>query len=274
MSDAKNVASIYDARSEQYDVNQVHVKQAQDFVEWANLKSGQSVLDLACGTGHVALGAKQVVGTSGHVIGVDISEGMLKVASRKAKAADLDVTLIKNDITDLSGLDLLPAGSEGFDVITCASALVLLQDPLQAVKHWKSLLRTNGCLITDVLTTDANAVMTIFAAIAPELGESVPWDAQRWQSKAVLEQLMIDAGLHVDKIFETKAYATTHMDRDMGSKLFHEAIENSMYKNFGKEAIREKANTLFLRKFAEITGETGSIDEETRYWVVIAIKRE
>ncbi|EXJ88986.1 hypothetical protein A1O3_02050 [Capronia epimyces CBS 606.96] len=265
-----SVRSMYDERSEQYDENKVHVRQARDYLDWAQVKEGESVLDLACGTGLVALGAKDVVGPSGYVVGVDISEGMLNVARRKAEAAGVEVLFTNHDISDLSGLEILPKGSIGFDVITCAAALILLDDPLQAVRNWSTLLRPGGRVVTDVQTKDANLVMNIFAAIAPGVGETVPWHAHRWQSQAALEQLMVDAGLTVQTVFETGTYATTHYDRAAAPDLFDQAVGKSMFKNFGREPMREKAKALFVDKFTHLAGPTGAIDEECRYWIVVA----
>lgn len=261
---------MYDERSEQYDENSVHVQQAQDYVAWAELKQGDSLLDLACGTGLVAWGAKRQVGSTGHVVGIDISKGMLDVARRKAKADGLEVRFIDHDISDLSDLHLLPDGSSGFDVITCASALILLPNPLQAVQNWKLLLRPGGRIITDVQTKDANVVMNIFASIAPQVGESVQWEGQRWQSQQTLADVMTEAGLDVQKALETRAYATTHYDLDQAHELFDQAVSKAMFKNFGREAIRQQARSLFVDKFAEMAGSARSIDEETRYWVVVA----
>ncbi|OAL39898.1 hypothetical protein AYO20_00810 [Fonsecaea nubica] len=269
------VKSMYDERSEEYDENDVHVKQAQDYIKWAALKDGDSLLDLACGTGLVAIDAKQVVGRSGRVVGVDISEGMLNVARRKAQAAGLDIAFHNHDISDLSGLDITSNDSEGsFDVITCASALILLTDPLQAVKNWKSALRPGGRLITDVQTKDANVVMNIFSAIAPELGETVPWHSHLWQSQQALATLMVDAGYHVDKVFETEAYARTQYHPDAAAEIFEKAVSKSMFKDFGRTDIREKARRLFVQKFTETAGTKDIIDEETRYWVTVATKPE
>lgn len=266
-----SVRSMYDERSEQYDENVVHVRQAQDYLGWAELKDGESVLDLACGTGLVALGAKKLVGESGHVVGVDISEGMLNVARRKAQADGVEVPFINHDISDLSGLDILPKGSNGFDVITCASALILLEDPLQAVKNWKALLSPGGRIVTDVQTKDANVVMNILTAIAPEVGESVPWQSHLWQSQQALVDLMVQAGLRVSRVFETGPYATTRYDGDEAPELFEQVVGKSMYRNFGRDDIREKAKALFVEKFAGIAGRAGSVDEETRYWIVVAL---
>lgn len=269
-----SVRSIYNERSEKYDENEVHVKQAQDFVQWIAPKKGESVLDLACGTGLVTLLAKREVGESGHVVGVDISDGMLNVARRKAEADGLDLEFFNHDISDLGGIQdtILPKGSSGFDVITCASALILLPDPLQAVQHWKSLLGPGGRLITDVQTKDANLVTNIFSAIAVEVGESVPWHSDLWQSQQALEHLMADAGLTVQKIFETESYAETRYSIDEAPQLFERVADQPMYHNFGRAEVREKAKELFTRHFATVAGSSGVVEQETRFWIVVATK--
>ncbi|EXJ68401.1 uncharacterized protein A1O5_08193 [Cladophialophora psammophila CBS 110553] len=269
------VKSMYDERSAQYDESDVHVRQAQDYIAWANLKAGEKLLDLACGTGLVAIGAKHVVGKSGRVVGIDISEGMLNVARRKAEAAGLEIAFLNHDVSDLSGLDIVPKDHSDrllFDVITCASALILLPDPLQAVKNWKSVLRPGGRLITDVQTKDANVVMNIFSAIASAVGETVPWHLHLWQSQQALATLMLDAGFHVERIFETEAYARTHYHLGTASELFEKAVNNAMFKGFGRAEVREKAKELFIQKFAEIAGLKGTIDEETTYWVIVVTR--
>ena len=48
------------------------------------LKPGEVVLDLGSGTGKICFIASQVVGESGHVIGVDMTDDMLEVAYRNA----------------------------------------------------------------------------------------------------------------------------------------------------------------------------------------------
>ena len=61
------------------------------FAEWparvlqaAAVQNGDAVLDVACGTGILAREAVKRVGASGSVVGIDINEGMLAVARRKA----------------------------------------------------------------------------------------------------------------------------------------------------------------------------------------------
>lgn len=74
------------------------------------LKSGETVLDLGSGTGKVCFMAAQVVGPTGRVIGVDMTDDMLEVARRNAPIAAErlgleNVEFRKGRIQDL-GLDL------------------------------------------------------------------------------------------------------------------------------------------------------------------------
>jgi SAM-dependent methyltransferase len=66
---------------ERYAVPYVLGPWAPELVDLALLKRGERVLDLACGTGVVARLAASRVGSSGHVIGIDLNAGMLAVAS-------------------------------------------------------------------------------------------------------------------------------------------------------------------------------------------------
>jgi ubiquinone/menaquinone biosynthesis C-methylase UbiE len=65
----------------------------------AYLKPGESVLDIGCGTGTLAIAAKQRVGVTGRVYGVDASPEMLARASGKANRAGAEV-VFKNGIAE------------------------------------------------------------------------------------------------------------------------------------------------------------------------------
>ena len=61
-------------------------------LELAGLQSGESVLDVGCGTGTLAIAAKRHVGSATKVYGIDASPEMIARARNKAKKAAADVT--------------------------------------------------------------------------------------------------------------------------------------------------------------------------------------
>jgi len=65
----------------------------------AHLARGESVLDVGCGTGTLAIAAKRRVGPTGAVHGVDASPEMLLRAEKKAKKAGIEV-LFRNTLAE------------------------------------------------------------------------------------------------------------------------------------------------------------------------------
>ncbi|HZC45414.1 MAG TPA: methyltransferase domain-containing protein, partial [Candidatus Acidoferrum sp.] len=71
-------------------------------VELAAVRDGNRVLDIATGSGEPALTAARVVGSSGRVVAVDMSPGMLAIARERIDAAGLNnVELIESDAESL-----------------------------------------------------------------------------------------------------------------------------------------------------------------------------
>src|SRR5580765_4987062 len=65
---------------------QQQLKPAQDLLMMmADIKQGEQVLDIACGTGLVSFRAGEQVGTKGHVLGTDISDKMIEMARAQNK---------------------------------------------------------------------------------------------------------------------------------------------------------------------------------------------
>lgn len=62
-------------------------------LDLARLAPGETVLDVGCGTGSLAIRAKRRVGPAGAVFGIDASPEMLARAGRKARKAGLEIIL-------------------------------------------------------------------------------------------------------------------------------------------------------------------------------------
>lgn len=79
--------------------------------ELAQITAGESVLDVGCGTGSLAVQAKRRVGATGVVFGVDASPEMIGQAHRKAERAGVDVAF------QVARAESLPFPDASFDVV-------------------------------------------------------------------------------------------------------------------------------------------------------------
>jgi ubiquinone/menaquinone biosynthesis C-methylase UbiE len=137
----QQIADMYSRRSHNYDESEWHTRITHRLVELAQISSGQQVLDIATGTGHIAIEVAQIVGSSGRVVGVDISTGMLDQARRKVEALNLsNVELILADAEAL----LFPTNS--FDRILCANSFPWIADMEAALRQWMRLLKPDGLI--------------------------------------------------------------------------------------------------------------------------------
>lgn len=80
-------------------------------LDLADIKLGESVLDIGCGTGTLAIAAKQRVGPAGGVYGVDASPEMLARAGKKANKAGVEIAF-RNGI-----VEALPFPDGDFDAV-------------------------------------------------------------------------------------------------------------------------------------------------------------
>lgn len=137
----QEIADLYTGRSQNYNDNDWHLRIAHRLVEYGQVGSGQQVLDIATGTGHVAIASAQLVGAEGRVVGIDISTGMLEQARRKAEA--LNLNNVEFQLADAESLDF-PANS--FDRIFCSSAFIWMSDLVAALRLWNKFLKPGGVI--------------------------------------------------------------------------------------------------------------------------------
>jgi ubiquinone/menaquinone biosynthesis C-methylase UbiE len=105
----------------------------------ANLRAGESVLDVASGTGAVTFAAARAVGPMGYVLGTDISESMVMLARKAAQEHSLhQVHFHRADAEDLK----VPPHT--MDASLCAFGLMYVPDPLAALTQMTQALKPGG----------------------------------------------------------------------------------------------------------------------------------
>lgn len=108
--------------------------------EAARIQPGQRVLDVACGTGILARTAAGLVGAEGSVVGLDINEGMLAVARRKAPSIEWR----------LAPAEAMPFDSGSFDAVVSQFGLMFFEDRQVAIREMVRVLRPGGRLAVAV----------------------------------------------------------------------------------------------------------------------------
>jgi ubiquinone/menaquinone biosynthesis C-methylase UbiE len=111
----------------------------------AELRPGERVLDVACGTGLVTFPAVEAVGTAGAAVGTDISEKM--VAAARELAARKGLSHVTFEHMDAEGLRL---PEQSFDAALCALGLMYVPDPLEALRQMLRVLKPGGRAVSAV----------------------------------------------------------------------------------------------------------------------------
>ncbi|MFI7482293.1 methyltransferase domain-containing protein [Kocuria sp. M1R5S2] len=131
-----DAAEVYEAKF----VPAMFGRWAPHLVRAAGVRPGQSVLDVACGTGVVAREAARLLQGRGRVVGLDVNAGMLTVARRVAP----ELEWVEADAVALP----FPDGS--FDVVLCQAGLMFLPDPGRALREMARVAVAGGTVAVQV----------------------------------------------------------------------------------------------------------------------------
>ena len=132
-------AEIYESRF----VPAIFADWAAPLLDAAGVGVGQSVLDVACGTGILARTALARVGPMGRVSGLDLNEGMLTVA----RGLSMDIEWRQGDA------EHLPFPDDSFDVVLCQSALMFFPDATRALREMARVYTPGGVVGVQVYSS-------------------------------------------------------------------------------------------------------------------------
>ena len=138
---------VWDQISDLYlrEIDRRFVPVVEGVISRAELKPGETILDLGTGTGAVAHQAARLAGPDGTVTGVDISPEMLRLAERRAAMAGL------NNIQFREGrAETIPAEDSSFNVVLASLSLMYVIDRAAAAKEIVRVLRPGGRLVAAV----------------------------------------------------------------------------------------------------------------------------
>jgi demethylmenaquinone methyltransferase/2-methoxy-6-polyprenyl-1,4-benzoquinol methylase len=148
----------------------------------AELRPGQVVLDVASGTGDLAIAISKIVGKQGKVVMTDINEAMLQVGRERVE----DAGIIGNIDFALANAEQLPFESNYFDRITIAFGLRNVTDKSAAIKSMYRVLKPGGKLLilefSRPVTPLLNKIYDLYSFnVIPKMGEMLAKDRDSYQ---------------------------------------------------------------------------------------------
>ena len=153
---------------QRYFVPAIATPVAADLLRTAELRPGERVVDVACGTGVITRLAADRVGRAGSVAGIDVATEMIDVAKSTSAAAGAHIDWHVSDAASLP----LPGGA--YDVVLCQMGLMFMEHRPAAVAEMHRVLAPGGRVVVNTPGAIQPAFVMMEQAIvehiSPELG--------------------------------------------------------------------------------------------------------
>ena len=210
---ARRVRGVFDSVASRYDLMNdlmslgLHRAWKAYTVMVANVGEGSKVLDIAGGTGDLALAFAKRVGASGEVVHTDINEAMLRTGRDRLLDAGIALPTLVCDA------EKLPFPDNHFDVVTVAFGLRNMTHKDAALKEMNRVLKPRGKLLVLEFSKVAKPLRKAYDwysfSVLPRLGKVVAGDdaSYRYLAESIrmhpdqedLKTLMKEGGFgHVD----------------------------------------------------------------------------
>jgi ubiquinone/menaquinone biosynthesis C-methylase UbiE len=176
------------------------------FEEWpplvvnaAKIQQGDRVIDVACGTGALAIAVYEHVGPEGAVVGIDVNDGMLNIARSKSSSIEwLNAPA-----------EALPFNDDQFDRVVSQFGLMYFEDQERAIQEMMRVLQQDGFLavvVWDKLENNPGVAAEehLWQQVFGTEPDETPY---RLGDKRVLEDLFKSSGINDARITTHKGTA-------------------------------------------------------------------
>jgi arsenite methyltransferase len=260
MTYKQEIINFYNGRTN-YD-NDVTLNRAIALFDYVTPSPGQSVLDVATGTGNIAITSAQKVGPSGYVIGIDIATELLKIAQQKIQAENLsNVRLIEVEA------EAYQPESDKFHAIYCSYAIVLFPNIPKILENWYRCLKFDGFIAFTCSSENSYLAFSIVEACAkngitlPNLHEPLgtPERIQHLLTQAKFDQIEIHPR-------QMGTYLSLEKAQSRWNGQFWLHIDNPLRELTPQKICQIKAS--YDKEIAALETEQGVWHEELIYYVV------
>ena len=209
---ARRVRAVFDSVAQRYDLMNdlmsggAHRLWKRFALSLTGLRPGARVLDVAGGTGDLAVGLARQVGKSGLVMLTDINAAMLSAGRDRL----INEGLVANVLCAQADAEHLPFADSSFDCVTIGFGLRNVTDKPKALKSMRRVLKPGGQLLVLEFSKPTTATLSsLYDAysfkLLPLLGRAVAGDAdsyrylaesiRRHPDQETLLSMLRDAGL-------------------------------------------------------------------------------
>lgn len=192
-------AAIYDA----YLVPAIFAAAADVLLTRATPKTGENVLDVACGTGVVARHAAARVGNQGSIYGIDIDPDMINIARQIPPPTGAPIFWHEGDA------HALPFSDRRFDLVLCQHGLQFFDRPAVALAEMKRVLVPDGRLAFSVFEafSENGIYQTFDRFVLSHIGLSLFSQSFGFGGLAHLNALLSSAGFRKFEVVRRKHFA-------------------------------------------------------------------
>lgn len=189
----ESTRKIYDVQSVVYDhtFGRLVQRRIKTAIDHMNISSTDLVLDLGIGTG----ASLQYYPDHGRIIGVDLSEGMLKLCRKRIAARGLEHAVVFQ-----ADAMRLPFGDSTFDHCFISHVISVVSDPAQLLREAQRVCKPGARIVIVNHFQSTNRLVAMieqwFNPLCTKLG---------WRTDLVLHDLIRETGVMVDYRFKLES---------------------------------------------------------------------